>query len=341
MSHRIAISVPRAVAATRAASSLSWTGANGYNVASAAVSVRPSIVATASTSIAADCLLSHAASPIVQRSYSTPSSSSSRLLNPIIHHCAGCQPSSVSSPTSSRRCFINSSTILLDNETPLSQPTPKTTDKENNDDECPNWQNPLHHNNPAFTKVFPEDFAPGEEMPVVPLPPFETPENEGKVLASPELHALADEIVRLSMIEVKELVDRVGEHFGLVDDDDDDFAGGGGGGGAGAGAEAEEVVEKTVFDLKLTGFDEKSKIKVIKEIRGITALGLKEAKELVEGAPSSRQFEEVVVVENARPANRGANILRSLTTVKKNIKKEEAEELKQKLEAVGATIEIV
>lgn len=122
-------------------------------------------------------------------------------------------------------------------------------------------------------------------MPVVPLPPFETPENEGKVLASPELHALADEIVRLSMLEVKELVDRVGDHFGLVDDDDDDFAGGGGGGGAGAGAEAEEVVEKTLFDLKLTGFDEKSKIKVIKEIRGITALGLKEAKELVEGAP--------------------------------------------------------
>ena len=69
--------------------------------------------------------------------------------------------------------------------------------------------------------IAPEDFAPGEEMPVVPLPPFETPENEGKVLASPELHALADEIVRLSMLEVKELVDRVGDHFGLVDDDDD------------------------------------------------------------------------------------------------------------------------
>lgn len=126
-------------------------------------------------------------------------------------------------------------------------------------------------------------------MPVVPLPPFETPDNEGKVLASPELHALADEIVHLSMIEVKELVDRVGEHFGFVDDEDDDYAGGGGGGGGGgdAGAAKEEVVEKTVFDLKLVGFDEKSKIKVIKEIRGITALGLKEAKELVEGAPVS------------------------------------------------------
>eukprot|EP00975_Prorocentrum_lima_P027638 5809505-Prorocentrum_lima.AAC.1 len=57
------------------------------------------------------------------------------------------------------------------------------------------------------------------------------------------------------------------------------------GGGDGGGEKVEEVVEKTVFDLKLTGFDAKAKIKVIKEIRGLTSLGLKEAKELVEGAP--------------------------------------------------------
>eukprot|EP00985_Skeletonema_marinoi_P014268 scaffold7207_cov94-Skeletonema_marinoi.AAC.1 len=63
----------------------------------------------------------------------------------------------------------------------------------------------------------------------------------------------------------------------------------------------------------LTGFDAKAKIKVIKEVRAITALGLKEAKDLVEGAPS---------------------------TVKKDIKMEEAEELKAKLEALGATVEI-
>eukprot|EP00578_Thalassiosira_sp_NH16_P006109 CAMPEP_0181117486 /NCGR_PEP_ID=MMETSP1071-20121207/22550_1 /TAXON_ID=35127 /ORGANISM="Thalassiosira sp., Strain NH16" /LENGTH=107 /DNA_ID=CAMNT_0023201881 /DNA_START=304 /DNA_END=627 /DNA_ORIENTATION=+ len=80
------------------------------------------------------------------------------------------------------------------------------------------------------------------------------------------------------------------------------------------GAEAAVVEEKTIFDLKLTGFDAKSKIKVIKEVRAITSLGLKEAKELVEGAP---------------------------TNVKKDIQKEEAEELKAKLEKVGATIEIV
>ena len=98
------------------------------------------------------------------------------------------------------------------------------------------------------------------------------------------------------------------------------MARGGGGGGkkkaAGDGAKEEEAAaeEKTAFDLKLTGFDAKSKIKIIKEVRGMTSLGLKEAKELVEGAPA---------------------------TVKKDIKKEEAEELKGKLEALGATVEIV
>jgi len=74
------------------------------------------------------------------------------------------------------------------------------------------------------------------------------------------------------------------------------------------------VEEKKVFDLKLMGFDEKSKIKVIKEIRAITGLGLKEAKDLVEGAPK---------------------------VVKKDIKKEEADEIKDLLTKVGAIVEIV
>ena len=65
--------------------------------------------------------------------------------------------------------------------------------------------------------------------------------------------------------------------------------------------------------MKLTGFDAKGKIKVIKEVRAITGLGLKEAKELVENAPSD---------------------------VKADVKKEEAEEMKKKLEEVGATIEL-
>jgi len=153
-------------------------------------------------------------------------------------------------------------------------------------------------------------------MPIVPLPPFEEDDDDDKVSAPPHLHELADGIVRLNMLEMKELVDRIGDHFGFTDDEEDYMDGGGAGGdGAGGGGAAEEAkVEKTVFDLKLTGFDAKAKIKVIKEIRGLTSLGLKEAKELVEGAP---------------------------TTVKKDIKMEEAEEIKAKLEAVGATVEIV
>jgi large subunit ribosomal protein L7/L12 len=72
------------------------------------------------------------------------------------------------------------------------------------------------------------------------------------------------------------------------------------------------VEEKTEFDVVLTGFGDK-KIQVIKEIRTITQLGLKEAKELVEGVPS---------------------------TVKEALPKEEAEKLKKQLEEAGGTVEI-
>lgn len=75
----------------------------------------------------------------------------------------------------------------------------------------------------------------------------------------------------------------------------------------------EEAKAKTV-DLKLASFDEKSKIKVIKEVRAIAGLGLKEAKELVESAPK---------------------------VIQKDLAPESAEELKKKLEEVGATIELV
>mmetsp|Transcript_47 Transcript_47/g.69 ORF Transcript_47/g.69 Transcript_47/m.69 type:complete len:182 (-) Transcript_47:403-948(-) len=123
-----------------------------------------------------------------------------------------------------------------------------------------------------------------------------------------------DKILHLDIIEVHLLTELVNEKMGikpLTPAQRAAMAGGGGGGGA--AAPAEEKVEKTAFDLKLTGFDAKSKIKVIKEIRTITGLGLKDAKDLVEGAPK---------------------------TVKAEIKMEEAEELKAKLEAVGATVEI-
>ncbi|KAL3928815.1 MAG: hypothetical protein SGARI_004927, partial [Bacillariaceae sp.] len=92
----------------------------------------------------------------------------------------------------------------------------------------------------------------------------------------------------------------------------------GGGGGrvakaADAGAAEEPAEAKTIFDLKLVGFDAKAKIKVIKEVRNIAGLGLKEAKELVESAPK---------------------------VIQKDLKQEKAEELKAQLEAVGAEIEL-
>jgi len=83
--------------------------------------------------------------------------------------------------------------------------------------------------------------------------------------------------------------------------------------GAVAGpAEAAEAEEKTEFDVVLTGFGEQ-KIQVIKVVRALTGLGLKEAKDLVEGVPKA---------------------------VKEGISKDEAEEVKGKLEEVGATVEI-
>jgi len=177
------------------------------------------------------------------------------------------------------------------------------------DDECPVWQNPLHHNNPDKAKIMIEDFEPGETPEFVPLPPFD--DGSGRVLAPPHIHDIADEIVSMSMLEVKELVERVADHFGIEDQNEDEFNAIGAENGGTVEDEVQE--EKTSFDLKLIGFGAKSKIKVIKEIRAMTSLGLKDAKDLVESAPA---------------------------TVKKDIKKEEAEELKAKLEALGATIEI-
>lgn len=89
----------------------------------------------------------------------------------------------------------------------------------------------------------------------------------------------------------------------------------GGKGGAGADeAAAEATPVKTLFDLKLVGFDATSKIKVIKEVRAIAGLGLKEAKEMVEGFPK---------------------------VILKDLKQEQADEFKVKLEELGAIIELV
>ena len=82
---------------------------------------------------------------------------------------------------------------------------------------------------------------------------------------------------------------------------------------AGPAVEKEEVEEKTTFDVILTGFDAAKKINVIKVVREITALGLKEAKDLVESAPKP---------------------------VKEGVQKDEAEAIKTKLVEGGATAEV-
>ena len=87
-----------------------------------------------------------------------------------------------------------------------------------------------------------------------------------------------------------QLLNLMKERLGLTDADlagaPVGAIGGAGAGAADAGGAEEEVKEaKEFFDMKLVSFDDKSKIKVIKEIRTISGLGLKEAKELVEGAP--------------------------------------------------------
>lgn len=140
-------------------------------------------------------------------------------------------------------------------------------------------------------------------------------------LSSAKLQALYDKIVDLPETDVNILGALVIQVLGRKI-----FPGEFGGGGRGAagmvatsdgdgGDDAEAATEaKTIFDLKLVGFDGKGKIKVIKEVRAIAGLGLKEAKELVESAPK---------------------------VIQKDLKREKAEELKAQLEAVGAEIELV
>lgn len=83
--------------------------------------------------------------------------------------------------------------------------------------------------------------------------------------------------------------------------------------GAAAGASAEEAEEKTEFDVELTEFDAKSKVKIIKAVREITGLGLKDAKALVEGAPS---------------------------VLKEAVSKDASEEIKKKLTDLGAKVTV-
>ena len=127
---------------------------------------------------------------------------------------------------------------------------------------------------------------------------------------SSELKTIGDQIAGLTLKQAKDLSDYLKEEHGI------EAAAGGGAvmmaPGGGAGGDAGGAEEQTEFDVVLTNFGDK-KIGVIKEVRGITGLGLKEAKEMVEGVPSK---------------------------IKEGVSKEDAEEAKKKLEEAGATVEI-
>lgn len=123
---------------------------------------------------------------------------------------------------------------------------------------------------------------------------------------------LLEAVKHLSVLELAELVKAMEEEFGVSAQAAVAVAAPGATHGAGAGATGAAAEEKTTFQVILANTGDK-KIQVIKEIRTITNLGLKEAKDLVEGAPKP---------------------------VKDGVSKEEADKIKQVLEAAGAKVEI-
>ena len=123
-----------------------------------------------------------------------------------------------------------------------------------------------------------------------------------------EIKELGDKIAGLTLKDAKGLSDYLKESYGI-----EPATGGGVMMAAAAGGDVgEAAAEQTEFDVVLTGFGDK-KIGVIKEVRALTGLGLKEAKDLVEGAPKP---------------------------IKEDVSKEEAETIKKKFEDAGATVEI-
>ena len=126
-------------------------------------------------------------------------------------------------------------------------------------------------------------------------------------MANEKITAIVEEIKSLTILELNELVKAVEEEFGVSAAAPVAVAG-----AAVAGAAAPAAEEKTEFDVILTGFGDK-KLNVIKVIREVTGLGLKEAKDMVEGCPKA---------------------------VKEGVSKDEAEKLKAALVEAGATVDI-
>jgi len=121
---------------------------------------------------------------------------------------------------------------------------------------------------------------------------------------------ILEAIASMTVLEVSELVKMMEEKFGVSAAAPVAVAVAG---GAGGGAAAPAAEEKTEFNVVLKAYDEAKKIAVIKEVRAVTGLGLKEAKDLVEGAPKP---------------------------LKEGVSKEEAAKIKDQVTAAGGTVEI-
>lgn len=126
-------------------------------------------------------------------------------------------------------------------------------------------------------------------------------------MASEKVSKFIEEVKQLTVIELSELVKALEEEFGVSA-----AAVAVGGGGAGGGGAAEEAAEQTEFTVMLNGAGA-SKIAVIKVVRELTGLGLKEAKEMVDTAPKA---------------------------IKENVSKEDAEAAFAKLKEAGADVEL-
>ena len=118
---------------------------------------------------------------------------------------------------------------------------------------------------------------------------------------------ILETIGNMTVLEIVDLIEAMEEKFGVTA-----AAAVAAAPAAGGGAEAEAAEEQTEFDVVLSSFGD-NKVSVIKAVRGMTGLGLKEAKEVVESAPSA---------------------------LKEGVSKDEAEAMKSKLEEAGATVEI-
>ncbi len=113
-----------------------------------------------------------------------------------------------------------------------------------------------------------------------------------------KIDQIVEELKTLTLLEANELIQKIEETFGV----DASAVGGGTMVMAAAGAPAEEAEEKTEYDLMLDEVPADKKIAVLKVVRGITGLGLKEAKELVESAP--KMVQEAIAKDAAEDAKK-------------------------------------